>query len=248
MGQLVLRGAERVIPYCRQFSIPPLEIGSCFTSQTVRRFPAFPGKAPDPSGLLLVIDTVNSSTSYVYDTRSRTYHQPTYAAQTLQNFLAVNSQLLQRLKTPEDIPIEGRATIQKGTPLTELIAAGAKDQGSAPAVLSTLMGILGKQTEYVAPCVGFGRLRKLPQIPSVTCDRRLPGALFQNIVQRPSILRDQILSPLYAPVAPGIRQREKIIRAFYLDCSVPPDLTRLNRRGGPSLGRCRPRTPHSVPQ
>jgi len=61
--------------------------------------------------------------------------------------LAVNSQLLQNLKTLEDVPIEGRATVPKGAPLADLIAVGAKDQNSAPAILSTVLEILGKQTE-----------------------------------------------------------------------------------------------------
>jgi len=95
-----------------------------------------------------VIDTVNSSTSYVYDPRTRTYLQPTYASQTLQNFLAVNSQLLQKLKTSTDVPVEGRAAIPKDTPLTDVIALGVKDQNSAPAILSALLEILGKQTEH----------------------------------------------------------------------------------------------------
>lgn len=54
-----------------------------------------------------------------------------------------------KLKTPEDIPIEGRATIKKDVSLADLIAVGVKDQNTAPAILSTLMGILGKQREYV---------------------------------------------------------------------------------------------------
>jgi len=63
--------------------------------------------------------------------------------------LTVNLRLLQNLETPEDVQIEGRATIPKGAPLVDLIAAGAKDQNSAPAILSTLLEILGKQKEYV---------------------------------------------------------------------------------------------------
>ena len=38
-----------------------------------------------------MLDTVNSSTSYTYDPRTRTYLQPAYAAQTLQNFLTVKA-------------------------------------------------------------------------------------------------------------------------------------------------------------
>ena len=94
-----------------------------------------------------MIDTVNSSTSYVYDPRTRTYLQPAYASQTLQNLLTVNLELLQKLKTLKDVPIEGRATIPGGAPLTDLIAVGAKDQSSAPAILSALLEILGKQKE-----------------------------------------------------------------------------------------------------
>ena len=101
---------------------------------------------------------MNSSTSYTYDPRTKTYLQPAYAAKTLQNFLTANSSLLEKLKTPEDVPIEGRAAIQKGAPLTELIAVGAKDQSLAPVILSTVMGILGKQTEYVTRCIDLGYL------------------------------------------------------------------------------------------
>lgn len=102
---------------------------------------------------------VNSSSSYTYDPRTRTYLQPAYAAQTLQNFLTVNSQSLQTLKTPERVSIEGRATIERGAPLTDLIAAGARDQNAAPAILSILMELLGKQTEYVSRriCVDCSR-------------------------------------------------------------------------------------------
>ena len=99
-----------------------------------------------------MVDTVNSSTPYAYDPRTRTYLQPAYASRTLQNFSLVNSPLLQNLKTLEDIPIDGRVTIPKGTPLVDLIAVGTKDQTSAPAILYTLLEILRKQTEYVARC------------------------------------------------------------------------------------------------
>lgn len=97
-----------------------------------------------------MIDTVNSSTSYVYEPRTRTYLQPTYASQTLQNFATVNSKLLRDLKTSKEVPIGGRAAIPEGTPVADLIAVGVKDQNCAPAILSALLGVLGKQTEYVA--------------------------------------------------------------------------------------------------
>jgi len=129
--------------------MPLLKIGSFFISHTVRFFTQLSRERSDLWASPLVIDTVNSSTSYVYDPRTRTYIQPEYASRTLQSFLTVNSELLQKLETLDDIPIEGRATVPKGTPLTNLIAVGAKSQNSAPAILSTLLETLGKQTEYV---------------------------------------------------------------------------------------------------
>jgi hypothetical protein len=89
--------------------------------------------------LLTVTDTMNSSTSYVCDPRTRTYPRLAYAFQTLQDFLAVNLQLLRKLNTPEYIPIEGWATIPKGAFPTALIAVGTKDKDSVSAILSALL-------------------------------------------------------------------------------------------------------------
>ena len=105
-----------------------------------------------------MVDTVNSSTSYAYDPTTRTYLQPAYASQTLQNFSAVNSALLQNLKTSEDIPIDGRVAIPKGASLADLIVVGTKDQNSAPVILATLLEILGKQTEYATRCIDLNCL------------------------------------------------------------------------------------------
>jgi len=94
------------------------------------------------------INTVNSTTAYVYDARTRTYVQSTYAYQTLHRFLTVNSAQLKELTTSTDITVEKKPMIPKGTPLTELITLGVKDQTVAPTVLSTVLEELGKQTKY----------------------------------------------------------------------------------------------------
>jgi small subunit ribosomal protein S29 len=94
-----------------------------------------------------VINTVNSTTSLAYDARSQTYFQPTYAHQTLQRSLTVNSSQLQTLKTQEIIFLDKRPPLPEGTPLTELAAVGMKDASIAPAVLSALFQQLGKQTQ-----------------------------------------------------------------------------------------------------
>jgi len=94
------------------------------------------------------INTVNSTTAYVYDAQTRTYLQPTYAYQTLQRFLTVNSNQLQTLATKDDIPLDKRPSVPKGTLITDLISLGMKDQPIAPAVLSAVLKELGKQTQY----------------------------------------------------------------------------------------------------
>lgn len=94
------------------------------------------------------INTVNSTTAYVYDARTRTYLQPTYAYQTLQRFLTVNSNRLRTLVTQEEISIDKKPSVPKGTPLPELIAMGMKDRPIAPAILSALLKELGKRTRW----------------------------------------------------------------------------------------------------
>jgi small subunit ribosomal protein S29 len=94
------------------------------------------------------VNTVNSTTSYVYDARTRTYLQTSYAYQTLHRFLTVNSAQLKGLTTSEDIAVEKKPVVPKGTPLADLIALGMKDQSVAPTVLSAVLEELGKQTKY----------------------------------------------------------------------------------------------------
>jgi small subunit ribosomal protein S29 len=161
----------------------------------------------------------------VYDPRTRTYLQPAYASQTLRDLLKVNLQLLQELSTPEDIPIEGRDTVPMGVPLTDLIAAGVKDQNSAPAVLSALLEILGKQKEYVVRYKTTSIASEgFHQVPGLTRNRRFPSAVLQNVVQGPSFFDDQIISPFYAQTVAGVRQWEKVLRMFYSHSLVPSSL------------------------
>ncbi|KDQ51085.1 hypothetical protein JAAARDRAFT_211375 [Jaapia argillacea MUCL 33604] len=94
------------------------------------------------------INLVNSTSSYTYDLRTQTYLQPAFSFQTLQRFLSVNQDKLQSLKTITEVPLERRAPIPVGTPLTDLIAAGLREQSVAPTVLSALLEQLGKQEAY----------------------------------------------------------------------------------------------------
>ncbi|KAF8141850.1 mitochondrial ribosomal death-associated protein 3-domain-containing protein [Boletus edulis] len=94
------------------------------------------------------VNLVNSTTTYAYDVRTRLYQQATFAFQTLQRFLTVNSHRLDQLKTTVDVELERRATIPVGTPLSDLVRAGIKERALAPTILMALMEELQKQTEF----------------------------------------------------------------------------------------------------
>ncbi|KAG6374822.1 mitochondrial ribosomal death-associated protein 3-domain-containing protein [Boletus reticuloceps] len=94
------------------------------------------------------INLVNSTTTYAYDARTRLYQQATFAFQTLQRFLTVNSHRLDQLKTTMDVELERRATIPVGTPLSDLVRVGIKERALAPTILMALMEELQKQTEF----------------------------------------------------------------------------------------------------
>jgi len=91
---------------------------------------------------------INSSTTYHYDTGSRTYHQPAFSFQLLQRVLTVNSEALQSLKTSKDIAVERGLTLPAGSSLADLINIGLKNQSRSPFVLSTLLGEIAKQETF----------------------------------------------------------------------------------------------------
>jgi len=94
----------------------------------------------------LGISLVNSSTQYIYDSRSQTYLQPTMAFQLLQRFLTVNRSALNGLTIRSDLELDKKRTLPAGTTLADLIGVGLRDHSVAPMILSTLLSVLGKQT------------------------------------------------------------------------------------------------------
>jgi len=100
--------------------------------------------------LVAAVSLVNSTTPYVYDLRTQTYSQPGFAYQMLQRTLTVNSAALGSLVTEKMIEMEKRDPLPAGTPLSQLIDIGMKDQTLAPTVLSELMEALGTQRQWVA--------------------------------------------------------------------------------------------------
>ncbi|EPT03056.1 hypothetical protein FOMPIDRAFT_1022642, partial [Fomitopsis schrenkii] len=93
------------------------------------------------------VKLVDSSSDYTYDARTQTYLQPEYSDQLLRRFLSVNEQLIRDLKTGEAHALED-GTVPAGTPLVNLVKAGAEKPGNAPLVLAALMNELSQQTQY----------------------------------------------------------------------------------------------------
>src|ERR1700722_12740919 len=94
------------------------------------------------------VQLVNSTTTYTYDPRTRTYLQPTSSHRNLKRFLSVNTPPLGSLRTQEEVPLDNKnGPVPRGTSLAELINVGLKDQALAPTILSTLLEELGKQTQ-----------------------------------------------------------------------------------------------------
>ncbi|OBZ66880.1 28S ribosomal protein S29, mitochondrial [Grifola frondosa] len=93
------------------------------------------------------INTVNSTTAYVYDPTTQTYHQPAFSQQLLKRFLSVNLTVLQAMVTQEASHIESR-TVPARTPLPSMIQMGIDDSHLAPFVLSALMNELSRQSKH----------------------------------------------------------------------------------------------------
>ncbi|CUA78127.1 hypothetical protein RSOLAG22IIIB_02745 [Rhizoctonia solani] len=94
-----------------------------------------------------VISWVDSTTPYAYDPRTKTFQQPELAAQILGQFIAANSTILSNIKIPKTVQNERLGTFSEGTPLSNLLSIGQKDQ-LATEVLGVTLGVLGGQTQY----------------------------------------------------------------------------------------------------
>jgi small subunit ribosomal protein S29 len=91
---------------------------------------------------------VDSSTLHQYDLRTQVFQQPEFAQRTLQRLLSTNKTALQGLSSQQEFAVD-RRQILAGTPLTELIDIGLKEQAIAPLILDALFTELSIQTKYV---------------------------------------------------------------------------------------------------
>ena len=97
----------------------------------------------------LAINLVNSSTSHVYDERSRTYLQPEFTYELLRRFEQVNASAVERIQIVKPFS-KGNRKLPSGAQLAELIKLGTSDKTLAPAVFDAVLHEVSKQTKYVA--------------------------------------------------------------------------------------------------
>ncbi|KDN42777.1 hypothetical protein RSAG8_06531, partial [Rhizoctonia solani AG-8 WAC10335] len=92
---------------------------------------------------------IDSTTPYAYDPRTKTFQQPELAAQILGQFIAANSRFLPDIQITKNIQNERLGTFSEGTPLSDLLSVGQKDQSLATEVLEVALEVLGGQIKYV---------------------------------------------------------------------------------------------------
>ena len=100
----------------------------------------------------LAVDIVNSTTSFAYDIRTRTYLQPHFSFQTLQRMLTVNKTAFESIYLPNSIVLD-KQTIPAGTNLAKAIGIIVTEKNksgsvaSSPALLEGVMRTLDTQTK-----------------------------------------------------------------------------------------------------
>jgi len=92
------------------------------------------------------VNLVNSTTTYEYDLRTRTYLQPKFSFQTLQRLRTVNLTALTGLTTTKKLVLEKRE-VPLGTSLADLIGVALKEAPLSPIILEALMAELSIQTK-----------------------------------------------------------------------------------------------------
>jgi small subunit ribosomal protein S29 len=89
---------------------------------------------------------VNSSSSFQYDEKTRTFHQNQASNKILQQMLRFNKNILSQLTTTSNYTF-ARNELAAGSPLDSLLQVGITDETLASAVLAVVFEELGKQTE-----------------------------------------------------------------------------------------------------
>ena len=92
---------------------------------------------------------IDSSWPYAHDPASKLYNQSTLAASLLSKLLQANEAQLSKLTAsgPAKLP----AGLAGGSPISDLIRIGIRDEAKAAEVLRLVFAQLGQQTEFVVP-------------------------------------------------------------------------------------------------
>lgn len=89
---------------------------------------------------------VDSSSAFAYDDASQTFHQTQLAAQLLEKLQSINKDRLASIKLAKAVEVGTTIKLAEGAKLSELVAAGAKDERLAVPVLEAVLDALATQT------------------------------------------------------------------------------------------------------
>lgn len=99
------------------------------------------------------INLINSSSPFVYNQASQTFHQPALSSKLLASILSANKTVLSNMKLEKDVVIQstaasgGQTSFAAEDGLDKLVAAGAKNEAMSVSALETVFEVLGAQTE-----------------------------------------------------------------------------------------------------
>lgn len=91
------------------------------------------------------IQWIDSSSPYVYNTATRTFHQPVISASLLKSIGQVNKGALDAIKLSEEFKIGGQ-TFEDGSSLGALVEFGSRPENSSVEVLEKVMEVLAQQS------------------------------------------------------------------------------------------------------
>ena len=101
------------------------------------------------------INLINSSSPFVYNEASQTFHQPALSAKLLASILTANKDVLSTIKIGKDVTVQTTSTSGASTSFAEtdgldkLVVAGARNEALSVSALEQVFEILATQTESV---------------------------------------------------------------------------------------------------
>ena len=91
---------------------------------------------------------MDSSSSFVYDARTRTFLQHDFARQILQRLRSVEKSKLDSINVPSSLFIPDNAKVHPEMKLTALVDLALRERSPAMGYLQAVMEVLSEQTQY----------------------------------------------------------------------------------------------------